>query len=378
MQNYFKILTLLFIGLWMCACASRNQAEKKSADLELIPTTQLVAKDTVIYHEYVTDIQAVRNVEIRARVHGFLDKIHVDEGKEVKKGQLLFQINDEEYRAELAKAKASLSSAAAEYKTAELEVTRVQLLVEKKVISKTELDLARAKLAVAQARIEEARSAQDKAALHVSYTQIKAPFDGIIDRIPLKAGSLVEDGTLLTTVSDVKEVFAYFNVSENEYLEYVKSRQRHPETKNTPIGLVLADGTRYTHPGEIETLEGEFDGGTGSIAFRARFPNPEKILKHGSTGRVRLENDVENAILLPQKSVFEVQDKNYVFVVDANNTVKMREFTPTSRLSHFYIVGEGLKAGEKVVCEGIQNIREGAQITPEFVAMDSLLLKNYD
>ncbi|MDJ1482123.1 efflux RND transporter periplasmic adaptor subunit [Cytophagaceae bacterium YF14B1] len=362
--------SLATIGI--AGCTASGQVDNSSSK-EILPVTKLITKDTILLHEYVTDIQAVRNVEIRARVSGYLDKILVDEGKEVKKGQPLFQINDAEYKSELMKAKAALTSATAEAKTDELELERVKLLVEKKVISKTELEVAKAKLAVANARIEEARSAYANAELKLSYTFIRAPFDGIIDRIPLKTGSLIDEGALLTTVSDINAVYAYFHVSENEYLQYIKTKLSGANPNSANIKLILADGTNYEQKGKIETMEGEFDESTGSIAFRAHFPNPEKILKHGSTGKVRLANDVDNALMVPQKAVFEIQDKNYVYVVDGNNKVKMKEFKPKTRFSHFYIVDSGLQAGDKVVYEGIQNIREGSQIVPEFIAMDSLL-----
>lgn len=364
-------ISIILASVGISGCSASGQVDKSGK--ETLPVTKLITKDTILHHEYVTDIQAVRNVEIRARVSGYLDKILVDEGKEVKQGQPLFQINDAEYRAEVAKAKANLTSAIAEAKTNELELDRVQILVDKKVISKTELEVAKAKLAAANARIEEARSAYSNAQLKLSYTFIRAPFDGIIDRIPLKVGSLVEDGALLTTVSDIGSVYAYFHISENEYLQYAKTKLSQAKPENVNARLVLADGTHYDHKGQIETLEGEFDENTGSIAFRARFPNPSKMLKHGSTGKVRLANGVDDALMVPQKAVFEIQDKNYVFVVDNENKVKMKEFKPKTRFSHFYIVDSGLEPGDKVVYEGIQNIREGSQIIPEYVAMDSLL-----
>jgi membrane fusion protein (multidrug efflux system) len=367
--------SLLAVSVGMAGCNADKPTDRPEASEKVLPVTRIAARDTVLLHEYVGDIQAVRNVEIRARVPGFLDKIYVDEGQEVRKGQPLFGLNDEEYRAELAKARANRQSAIAEAKAAELELDRVRLLVDKKVISKTELDVARTKLNAAHARIEEARSAEANAAIRLSYAHVKAPFDGIIDRIPLKTGSLVEEGTLLTSVSDNRAVFTYFNVSEGEYLEYVKARQGHPGRNSREVTLVLADGSTYPHPGKIETMEGEFDASTGSIAFRARFPNPDKLLKHGATGTVRLANRIDDALIVPQKAVFEIQDKNYVYVVDDNNRVTMKNFVPKARFSHFYIVESGLKPGERIVYEGIQNVKDGLQIVPHTVTLDSLLAK---
>lgn len=374
MRKLLLPFTFFLLSAYLLACSANKKLDVKEGE-RTYPVTRLLTKDTLLYHDYVGDIQAVRNVEIRARVTGFLEKIYVDEGQQVKKGQPLFRLNSEEYKANLARAKANLTSAIAGAKSAELEVDRVKLLVDKKVISKTELEVSKAKLTAAQAKIEEARSAESNAAIRLSYTYIKAPFDGLIDRLPLKVGSLINEGTLLTTVSDTRAVYAYFNVSENEYLAYVKSLMQDTNTSNEVVGLTLSDGSQFPHPGKVETMEGEFERGTGSIAFRARFPNPEKLLKHGSTGKVRLTSDVSNALMVPQKAVFEIQDKNYVFVVDTNNVVQMKSFIPKSRISYFYIVASGLNAEDRVVYEGIQSLREGMQIKPEYILMDSLLAR---
>jgi len=368
---------LIVVAMVSTITACNNEkpaAEDKNAPPKVLPVTNVLMKDTNLYREYVADIQAVQNVELRARVQGFLERIYVDEGQSVKKGQILFKINDEEYRAELAKTNANLESAIAEAKASELEVDRLKIMVEKKVISETELSVAQAKLKAVNARIEQARWAKSNAELRLSYTSIRAPFTGIIDRIPFKVGSLIDHGTLLTTVSDISEVFVYFNVSEGEYLEYVKATVEETNGRNKLVTLMLADGTRYPYDGSVETMGGEFQASTGSISFRARFPNPASILKHGATGKIRLSNTVTDAIMIPQKAAFEIQDKNFVFVVDSTNQVRMRNFVPKTRFSHYYIVESGLKSGEKIVFEGIQDIRDGMRIIPKQVRMDSLMV----
>lgn len=364
-------MLLASTGIVSCTSDAKDDSQEKS---RVLPVTTIIAKDTVLHREYIGDLQATQNVEIRARVAGFLEKIHVDEGQSVKKGQLLFSINDEEYQAETAKAKANLTSAIAASKSIELELDRVKLLVEKKVVTKTELEVAKANLDAAKARIEEARSAYENARIKLSHTAIRAPFDGIVDRLPLKTGSLIEEGALLTTISDTRSIYAYFNVSETEYLSYVKSLKENPESNSNIVELTLADGSLFPYPGKIETMEGDFERGTGSIAFRAKFPNPDKVLKHGSSGRVRLTDKVSSALMLPQKAVFEIQDKNYVFVIDSSNTVKMKSFVPKSRVSHFYIVESGLQQGERIIYEGVQELRDGMKVTPQHVTMDSLMI----
>lgn len=362
----------LIIGAVISGCTANSQDENVPIIKQKeFPVIEIVARDTILHNEYVAEIQAVQNVELRARVQGFLEKVYVDEGKEVRKGQLLFKTNDEEYKAELAKAKANLQSAIAEAKAVEYEVDRLRVLVEKNVISKTELDVALAKLEAVKAKISESRSAESNAAVRLSYTSIRAPFDGIIDRIPFKTGSLIDHGTLLTTASDISAVYVYFNVSEREYLQYIRSKETNSGSRNE-VRLKLADGTPYPYEGKIETMEGEFKSSTGSIAFRARFPNPDKILKHGATGTVVLSNIIKNALMVPQKAVFEIQDKYYIFLVDSTNQVRMKNFTPKTRFSFYYIVESGLEAGDKIVFEGIQNIKDGIFIKPRLIDMDTI------
>ncbi|WP_202628653.1 efflux RND transporter periplasmic adaptor subunit [Sediminibacterium soli] len=354
---------------------SQNKASDNNPPDYTVPVISIVEKNVNLDKIYVSDIQAVQNVELRSRIPGFLDRIYVDEGQTVQKGQLLFSISNEEYRAQVAQAKASLNSVIADGKTAELEMERIRLLVDKKILSSTELALAQAKLRFAKAKIEEAQAALDHAHTRLSYTSVRAPYDGVLDRIPLKVGSLLEEGTLLTSVSDIGSVYAYFNVSENEYLDYLREKQQ-KGTTDKEVSLLLADGQEYPLPGKIETVVSEFEQATGSIAFRARFPNPHRLLKHKATGKVCLSRNVEKALMLPQKSVFEIQDRNYVYVVDAGNTVRMKSFVPRARFEKFYVVSSGLSKGEKVVYEGIQNIKEGMQVRPAVVAIDSLLTKN--
>ncbi|MBG9376423.1 efflux RND transporter periplasmic adaptor subunit [Panacibacter sp. DH6] len=367
-KNFISYAMVITIA----SCTTGNNNEVVSETPEL-PVIQLATLDTSIQNGYVADIQAVQNVEIRSKVQGYLEKIFVDEGKEVKKGQPLFKLNDQQFQLQVNKAKAGVANAQAEVNAAELEIKRIQLLVDKKIISKTELELAQSKLKGAQARLSEAKAYEADASLRLSYTMIRAPFTGVLDRIPLKLGSLVDEGTLLTTVSDLSEVVAYFNVSENEYLDYKRKLQNKDLTPYNNVKLVLADGTIYSSPGKVETLEGEFDQGTGSIAFRARFPNPDMLLKHGSSGKVSLTTRVQNALLVPQKAVFDIQDKNYVFIMGADSTVKMKTFTPGTRVNEYFLVKSGLSAGDKIVYEGVQNIKDGMRIQPRMVQTDSLL-----
>ncbi|WP_240347801.1 efflux RND transporter periplasmic adaptor subunit [Longitalea arenae] len=356
--------------IWLAGCGVKGNTEKEVEDIEL-PVFTLKSKDTTLHRSYVASINAYQHVELRAKVSGFLENILVDEGQLVKKGQVMFTLNDAEFKVQLSEAKASLSSAQAEVKSAEVELRRVQSLVDKKIVTASDLELANAKLAAAKAKVDEALAKEEKARISLSYTTVRAPFDGIIDRILQKRGSLISEGTLLTSVSDIHAMHVYFKVSEKEYLSYVKTKQEGGRPQSA-AELQLADGSVYKYPGKIETMEGEFDTETGSIAFRAVFPNPTKMLKHGASGNILLTTNVKNALMIPQRSVLEIQDRNYVFVLGNDLKVRMKGFEPESRIDDFVLVKSGLDEGDRIIYEGVQNIREGSTIKPRMIAADSL------
>ncbi|MCX7638618.1 MAG: efflux RND transporter periplasmic adaptor subunit [Cyclobacteriaceae bacterium] len=375
-NQFFSILLRLTIVIIASSCRSKQENETTLQEPEEFPVTSLIKRDIDIPREYVASIQAFQNIEVRARVEGYLEEILVDEGKEVKKGQLLFKINDEEYRAALNRARANVISAEAEMKSALVELERVKLLVNKNVITKTELDLAEAKVEIARSRIEQAKAEEVAASIRLANTSIRSPFNGVIDRIPYKIGSLISAGSLLTTLSDIENVYAYFNVSEVEYLMNFSKAKYQNALLLSNVELILADGTLYPLKGTIETMESEFEEGTGAIAVRARFQNPHRLLKHGSTGKIRLHEMRKDALLLPQKSGVEIQDKNYVFKLNDNQTVSLKSFIPIARVGDFYVVGSGLTESDKFVYEGTQNVREGMVIKPRFVTAEQILAEN--
>lgn len=365
-----------FIGILLatCACISSCSNNKPADPQNIIqvPVLRVQQKPMVSNRTYVSDIQAIRNVELCSKVSGFLAGIYVDEGQHVKKGQLLFKIADEEFKAEVARTNAICNTVKAEARITDLEYSRVKSLVDKKIISPSELQLAVSKQKAAQARIEEAEFACKNALHKLSYTTIRAPFDGVIDRIPLKNGSLLTEGTLLTSISDISAVYAYFTISENEYLAYKRAVNAGDSDRDQVASLILADGKEYDQKGKIETVVSEFDATTGSIAFRAKFPNPRQLLKHKATGKVKLSENIENTVVVPQKATFEIQDKTYVFTLDTDNKVHMKSFVPGGRIDQYYIVQSGIVPGEKIVYEGIQNLKDGIKVTPRIMPEENL------
>ncbi|MDF2447800.1 MAG: efflux transporter, family, subunit [Bacteroidota bacterium] len=351
---------------------SCNAPKNDQQSYEQFPVTSAIKMDTSSYSDYVTEIHALQNVEIRARVKGYLERFHVDEGAYVKEGQLLFSINNREYVEELTKAKAMYKSAAAQVHAAELELKNAILLAEKQIVSITEVEVAKSKLETQKANLEEALAHQAHAKLKLEQTEIRAPFNGIINRIPHKIGSLIDEGTLLTSISENDEVYAYFDVSEKEYLQYARNIKK-DSVDSRVVSLILADGSEHNYKGRIETIEGEIDESTGNIAFRARFKNPDKIIKHGASGKIRLRKKYEEVIVIPQKSTFEIQDKLYVYVLDKDNKLSVRNIESKHRLPHLFIVTKGLKEGEKIIYEGIQNVKNGMSLRPDFISMRTII-----
>ena len=348
---------ILFTGLFALVCLTSCTTKKEEKEeAEKFTVTNPVRIDTSFTKEYVSQIKSVRNIELRAQEKGFLQNIYVDEGQFVKKGQLLFKIMPNMYQAELLKAQA-------EQKSVEIELQNSKVLADKNIVSKNELSVAQAKLQSAKAEVALAK-------LHLSFTEIRAPFDGTIDRIPLKLGSLIDEGELLTSLSDNSQMFAYFNVSEPEYLQYQTDVKDRADNK---VSLVLANGDIFKEKGNVEVIESEFNNETGNIAFRARFPNSAKLLRNGETGQVQMLVPLKNAIVIPQKATYEIQDKKYVFVVDKNNKVTSREITITGEIPDLYVIKSGLTENDKILLEGVQKVKENDKIKFEYQAPQTVI-----
>lgn len=334
--------------LWHTGCTSKKEEKEETSKYAV---TSPLKTDTSFTKEYVSQIKSVRNIEIRALAKGFLQNIYVDEGQTVKAGQLLFRIMPKMYEAEFQKAEA-------EAKASGIELQNTKTLSDKNVVSKNELSMAQAKLDGAKAEVALAK-------FHLSATEIRAPFDGTIDRIPLKPGSLVDEGELLTSLSDNNQMFAYFNVSEPEYLDYQTNVKGRGDNK---VSLLLANNQVLKYKGEVQTIESEFNSETGNIAFRAKFPNSDKLLKNGETGKVQMTVPLHNALIIPQKATYEIQDKMYVFVVDKKGEVRSRNITISSEMPDLYVVSSGLTENDTILLEGVQKVKDNDKIKYEFIA----------
>ncbi|MBQ0736788.1 MULTISPECIES: efflux RND transporter periplasmic adaptor subunit [Mesonia] len=344
MRRILMFMSLCTIVLTSCE-SKKHHEELESKYLVSSP----IRKDTLISNEYVAQVRSIRNIEIRAQERGYLQDIYVDEGDFVKKGQLMFRIMPKLYEAEQQKAKAEADFARIEY-----ENTKV--LADSNVVAKNEL-------AMAKAHYDKANAELALANVHLEFTTIRAPFDGIVDRLHLKLGSLVDEGDLLTTLSDNSEMWVYYNVPEAEYLDY-KSNKNSEEKKE--VELLMANNKIYNQKGVVETIEGEFNNETGNIAFRANFPNPDGLLRHGETGSILTKIPYKNALLIPQKATFEVLSKHYAYVVNEEGKIEAREISVQAELPHVYLISDGLTVDDKILLEGIRKVRDGDHIKFDF------------
>jgi membrane fusion protein, multidrug efflux system len=341
---------LMFMSLCavlLSASCKSNHEEKEEGTKYLV--TSPVLLDTSITKEYVCQIHAISHIELRAQERGYLQKIYIDEGQFVKEGQLLFQIMPKLYDAEVQKARAEADFAEIEYKN-------TLALAESKVVSQNELALAKAKLDKANAELSLAK-------VHLQFTEIRAPFDGIIDRFQVRLGSLINEGDLMTTLSDNRKMWVYFNVPEAEYLDYKANTTSDSLLK---VSLLMANNQLFPYKGVVETIEADFNNETGNIAFRATFPNPKTLLRHGETGNIEMLVPFKNALIIPQKATFEVLEKRYVFVVDKENVVHQKEITIASEMPDLYVIKKGFSADDKILLEGIRKVSDNEKIEYDY------------
>lgn len=347
------VYSSLFGLLLNTAC--QNHHKTKHEETVFLVTTPM-QKDTSIQQEYVCQIRSIQHIELRALERGYLNKIFVDEGQAVKKGQLLFKVMPMVYEAEVGRARSEANYARIEY-------LNTKKLADSNIVSQSEL-------ALAAATLDKANAILNLAQTHLAFTEIRAPFDGIIGKFQVRLGSLLDEGELLTTLSDNSKVWVYFNVSEAEYLDYTAAGKLADMPK---VRLHLANNSIFEHAGTIETIEADFNNENGNIAFRATFPNPNGQLRHGETGNIHLPVTLKKALLIPQKATYEVLDKKYVFVVGKKGIVEARQITIGREMPHLYTVTEGLSKNDSILVEGLRKVKNKQQIHTKFRPQEQLI-----
>lgn len=387
-----SLLMLFFLSLSACEKLEENRHEEHRTILVSSPAV----KDVTVTEEYVCQIHSRRHIEVCSLASGYLEEVLVKEGQTVKQGDSMFKILPALYQAKF-------ETEVAEAKLAEIEFENTKKLFDNRVVSDRELALSQAKLTKALAQVQLSRA-------ELGFTDVKAPFDGIIDRLHHQQGSLIEEGAMLTSLSDNSVMWVYFNVPEARYLEYMTDGNKaqddvdHDQDDDNDdddddqddeddedgdadddddevddnedvvqsgsptrfgdlqVELLLANGTKFKEAGSIGAIEGEFNSETGNIAFRADFPNPDRLLRHGQTGTILIRRVLNKAVVIPQRATFEILDKSYVFLIGDDNVAHQKEIEIEQELEDVYVIRSGVKEGDNFVLEGARNIRDGEKV----------------
>jgi membrane fusion protein, multidrug efflux system len=377
----FQISVFIIIAAFaLYACkSSTNNGGYGPPPPQALPVITVATMSATTYQEYSASLEGSKDIEVRPQVEGYIERIYVDEGAHVRKGQMLFQINSRTYSSQLNNAKASLAASKANLANAQINVSRLTPLVQNNVISDVQLKTAQAAYDAAAANVSQADAVVRNAQINLGYTMITAPVDGYIGRIPHKTGSLVGTTTQepLTVISEIKNVYAYFSLSENDFFQFKNQfagKTVEEKIKQMPpVELVLADGSIYPEKGKVEVVSGQFNNTMGSISFRASFLNKDGFLRSGNTGKVRIPRSIVSALVIPQEATFELQDKVFVYAVGDSNKVTGKPLTIAGTSGNYYLVQSGVNPGEKIVYTGLDRLRDGAVIQPQLMSMDSLL-----
>lgn len=382
-RTIFSLLTFSFLLLlYSCSGINKKNGGAMDAQATAIKDYAVLAitpHTIVLNSDYPATIEGQQNVEIRPKIDGYMERIFMDEGATVRKGQRLFQISAPQYEQEVRTAQANINIAQADVNASQMEVNKVRPLVGKNIISNYELQSAEFNLQAKQASLAQANATLANAKTNLGYTFITSPVNGVVGTLPYKIGSLVSSNTAqpLTTVSNIGNIYAYFSINEKQALQFSKNTKGATSEARLasipPVSLILADGAEFSQKGRIETAAGLINTETGSLSIRATFPNPGNLIRSGSSGSVRIPSTVEGAILVPQKSTYEIQGKKFVYLVEDTGTVKSVEIKVMDNSGgQYFVVQEGLKAGDKIVLEGVAALQEGALIKPREVNADSV------
>ncbi len=389
-------LCAAFVSIFGCEKPQEHTHHEHHKILVTCP----IVKDVINTQQYVCQIHSYRHIEVRAMESGYLEAIQVKEGQTVRHGDSLFKVVTTLYEAKL-------DAEVAEAQLAEIEFTNTQKLFQQKVVAQPEVALAQAKLAKAKAKVKLSQA-------ELNFANIKAPFDGIIDHQRHQQGSLISEGDILTTLSDNSTMWVYFNVPESRYLEY----QARPDKDNIKVELMLANGEKFPYIGKIGAIEADFNNETGNIAFRADFPNPDRLLRHGQTGTILISRVVKDAVVIPQRATFEILAKKYAFVVEhkqiaegtevaergvkdnspnahgepdhgtgelehsdnhaashetSSGVVRQREIVILNEMDDIFLIKDGLGVNDRIILEGIRQVRDGDEVEYEYHSPEQAL-----
>ena len=367
MRKLLVNISLLAGVLLLVSCGNENKNSQQQAQAQQAqpyPVITVPTETVTGYKSYPTSIQGIVNIQVRAKVQGYIQEVLVDEGEKVKKGQALFKLETQSLNQDAAAARANVNAA-------QVEVDKLEPLVEKEIISKVQLETAKAKL-------QQAKSSYQSIAANINYGTVKSPVDGFVGSINYRQGSLISptDATPLTTVSDIQEVYAFFSMNESDYIDFIQNTEgktlQDKVNNFPPIVLQLANGEPYAEKGKIQTVTGQVNPNTGTVSFRAIFQNPNQLLTNGNSGVIKIPKTYENAVVIPQNSTFEQQGNIIAYKVGEENKVTSTKVVTKATVGNLYVVESGLKKGDKIVAEGVSKLRPDTKIEPQEVSFDSV------
>ena len=373
-RNILVLATFMIMAFSVVAgCKKEKPAPPPPPEVKIAKVLQ---RTTPVYKEFVGQTRGQSEVEIRARVEGFLETVNFREGSFVKKGQLLYTIDKKPLEAKLQQAKGNLAQTEAVLSKAKQDVARFKPLMQQNAIPRQDYETAVSQQLSAEANVRSSWASVEQAQINLGYTSIYAPTDGLAGRTEVNPGNLVGSGqkTLLTTISTIDPIHVRFSISESDYLVFIKNRKPEKDRQNkADLDLILADGSVHAHNGHIVFAESTVNAQTGTLMIEAAFPNPENIVRSGQYAKIRgIVSTKENAILVPQRSVQELQATFSVAVVDKDGKVEMRPVTPGERIGSLWIIEKGLSPDEKIIIEGLQKVRDGVTVTANEVTIEEM------
>ncbi|MBD0823185.1 efflux RND transporter periplasmic adaptor subunit [Aestuariibaculum marinum] len=364
-HNYF-ILSLIASTMLFVACGKdKGQAAQGQSQALPFTVTTLPQKDVTSFIKYPTTIEGTISSEVRAKVSGYIQKVLIDEGQKVKKGQALFKLETQSLSQDAEAAKANVNAA-------QVEVDKLVPLVEKNIISEVQLETAKAQLL-------QAKSNYNSIVANIGYATVTSPVDGYVGAIPYREGALVSATSAkpLTTVASIDKMYAFFAMNETEYLNFIQKTEGktlQDKVNNFPkVSLLLANGQEYDEQGTIQTVTGQIDPTTGTVSFRALFENPNLLLANGNSGTIEIPTNYKDAVVVPQSATYEQQGQTFVYKVNEDNTVSATLITIKDKTNELYVVTSGVSTGDKIVVKGIGKLRNQMPIVPQEVAFDSVV-----
>ncbi|HLW40485.1 MAG TPA: efflux RND transporter periplasmic adaptor subunit [Brumimicrobium sp.] len=374
-----KAVIILVVGVFLTACGGKKEEQGAKGEIETYKVLALEKTSTTLLTSYPTSLEGVKDIDIRPKIDGYIDEVLVDEGQEVSKGQLLFRISNPQYSQDMKGLQAAVQTAKSAVEAAELQVTKTKPLVEKGIISAFELQNVEIALDARKSDLANAEARYNNAVTNVGYTQIKSPVDGVVGTLPFRLGSYVNSNTAqpLTQVSDISVIQAYFSIGEKQQLDLITSIEGNTfqeKIEKLPlVNLILSNGMDYKHQGKIKSFSGQVNKQTGAFRVRADFENPEKLLRSGASATIQIPQKLNNVIVIPQRSTFEMQDKRMTYVLEDNKVKIVPIVVRPVPGGQLFVVDEGLTENDLVLIEGVGVLPEGSEIKTDIVKLSDFL-----